>query len=119
MSLKDKDRNLLAPEGIEHAAAQLLFGAILKRFRAERKGKDYAEHFDRLAALTRDHDVPALRVAHCLRDLAGGDLSRKLDLTRMVREKPPRATARTCASPPPPPPRAIAPTARIARESSR
>ena len=43
--------------------------------------------FARIAELTRDYDHPALRVAHCIRDLAYGDESRTDDLVAMVKSK--------------------------------
>jgi energy-coupling factor transporter ATP-binding protein EcfA2 len=43
-----------------------------------------ASPFNRLAELTRDHDAPALQVAHCLRDLTHGDETQAEKLNMMI-----------------------------------
>lgn len=45
--------------------------------------------FTRSAEVTRDIDHPALRVAHCLRDLAHGHEDRSDDLVAMVSSNDP------------------------------
>jgi len=45
--------------------------------------------FSRLADLTKDVDDPALRLVHCLRDLAYGDEQREHDLMKMVESNDP------------------------------
>jgi hypothetical protein len=45
--------------------------------------------FTHLADLTRASDAPALRVAHCIRDLAYGDETREDDLVTMVQSDDP------------------------------
>ncbi len=59
------------------------------------KGYDSPEQssFKRLATLTRGSDAPPLRIAHCIRDLAFGDESRKDDLIAMVQSNEPEYRA--------------------------
>ncbi len=45
--------------------------------------------FASLATATREIDEPALRIAHCIRDLAYGDASRSDDLVALVRSEDP------------------------------
>ncbi|NQZ06208.1 MAG: NACHT domain-containing protein [Algicola sp.] len=45
--------------------------------------------FARLADLTKNNDSPPLRIAHCIRDLAYGDGSRKDDLIAMLESEDP------------------------------
>ncbi len=69
------------------AANQLMFDIwlFIHEHHDEPKESPYAE----LAAATRDMDEPALRIAHCLRDLAYGDESRGDDLVEMVQSDDP------------------------------
>jgi energy-coupling factor transporter ATP-binding protein EcfA2 len=65
------------------AAAWMLLHDLWFHFEQNDVGSDESPFAD-LARLTRDVDHPALRVAHCLRDLAYGDEDRADDLAAMV-----------------------------------
>ena len=52
--------------------------------------EDYnLSYFKRLADLTRDSDAPALRIAHCLRDLAYGDIAKAVAFRELVNSDDP------------------------------
>jgi hypothetical protein len=70
-----------------HAGAQLLLDAWI--YFAELTESPSDSPFRELAALTRDHPSPVLRVAHCLRDMAYGDRSRVADLEKLVESNDP------------------------------
>jgi hypothetical protein len=65
------------------AAAWMLLHDLWLHLEHNNAGPD-ASPFADLARLTRDVDHPALRIAHCLRDLAYGDEDRAGDLAAMV-----------------------------------
>jgi energy-coupling factor transporter ATP-binding protein EcfA2 len=73
---------------IYSAAWQLLFDSSLYIW-GYYKSSD-GSIFGRLAELTRQMNVPPLRIAHCIRDLAYGDKSRTGDLVAMVKSNDPQ-----------------------------
>ena len=72
-----------AKETDHFAAAWMLLHDLWLHLEHNHAGPD-ASPFADLARLTRDVDDPALRIAHCLRDLAYGDEDRADDLAAMV-----------------------------------
>lgn len=72
-----------ADEAEEFVAAwQLLFDSWLYIYECYNSPKD--SPFEKLAVLTSSSAAPALRIAHCIRDLAFGDKSRIGDFMRMA-----------------------------------
>jgi len=79
-----------------YAGSQLLFDSWLYIFGFYQSRDETI--FGDLVELTRGKDVPQLRIAHCIRDLAYGDESRADDLVSMVQSDDPeyRSIFETC-----------------------
>lgn len=73
---------------VYHAAWQLLIDVCTRTVSIEYTGA-YESPFTEIADLTRNHPAPALRIAHCIRDLDYGDESRIKDLEAMVKSNDP------------------------------